>query len=222
MILRKCQIVASAFLILLCLQFQSTYCQSNSIMISYNSSEILYCDHSSPAVLSLSFEGATSLHESQIQIIVQKNTSENRFIDYIDAFGDKLYHTTFSPNNNTIISSTTIGSGNQVKGNYSLRVLIMLINSSQLQISSNNPRISISRNEAGDIRAELMITLEISDNYGGERRKTYTYDDLKSMTPGQLIIFFIMVLINNYAWLIVFFIAVWLFGRYRGYRKIAF
>jgi hypothetical protein len=218
----RTRITISGFIILLLLQIPYSHCQSNTITLSLHSSDTLYCDHSSPAVLEFDFADATSLNTSQIYISVLKNTSDNQFVEYTDSFGDNLYHTTYSTNNSHIIARTSIGSGNQPKGNYSLKVIITLINSSQIQLISNNSRIFITRNEAGNIQAESIMDLEINDSSGGERRKTYTYDDLKTMTTGQLITFFIMVLVNNYAWLIVFFIAIWLFGRYRGYRKLVF
>lgn len=218
----KKQITGCLILILFSLQIQASYAQSNIITLSIQNPDTLYCDHSSPAVLEIYFTDATSLNVSQIHISVLKNTSDNQFIDYTDSFGDKLYYTTYSANNSQIIARISIGSGNQPKGNYTLKLIATLINSSQIQLISNDSRISISRTEAGNIQASVILHLEIDDSYGGERRKAYTYDDLKAMTTGQLITFFIMVLVNNYAWLIVFFIAIWLFGRYRGYRKIAF
>ena len=52
-----------------------------------------------------------------------------------------------------------------------------------------------------------------------KNEKTYTYDDLKSMTTGELIKFLIMVIVSNYAWPIIFIISFVLYGRYRGIRR---
>lgn len=194
-------------------------CQSIGLAISLNSPQKLNCDHSSPAIVSIGFSSNTTLNTANIQISVQKNTTNGEFEEYIDSFGDKLYNTVFTTESGQLIAKIGLSAGNYTQGLFSLKLIIVLLNSSHLQLSANTSIFLITRSDSGDYQISLMLELEIDDSQGGERRKTYTYDDLKTMTPGQLVTFLIMVVITNYGWLLIFLIFVVLYGRYRSYRR---